>query len=141
MGQGGNGRDQDPQQFGEPPGQNRQAYGGRGNEDDVLRARLDRLSDALAAQQESEAKASASGQGQEGGSFRSGGLGNVLSLAFRVLSEFVAAVMVGTAMGWGLDRLLGTSPVFLILFVLLGAAAGFWNVYRIGMEKPRNNRE
>jgi ATP synthase protein I len=65
----------------------------------------------------------------------------VLSLAFRVLSEFVAAVMVGTALGWGVDRLFGTSPIFLILFLLLGAAAGFWNVYRIGTEKPANHRE
>ena len=106
-----------------------------------MKERLGRLSDVLAAQRANEAKASASGQGPGGESFQRGGLGNVLSLAFRVLSEFVAAVMVGTAMGWGLDRLLGTSPIFLIVFLLVGAAAGFWNVYRIGTEKPGNNRE
>ncbi|HET6378395.1 MAG TPA: AtpZ/AtpI family protein [Methylocella sp.] len=63
-------------------------------------------------------------------------MGNVLSLAFRVLSEFVAAVVVGAAIGWGIDRLSGTTPWFLIVFLLFGAAAGFWNVYRIATEKP-----
>jgi ATP synthase protein I len=66
-------------------------------------------------------------------------MGSAVSLAFRVLSEFVAAIIVGTAIGWGIDRLAGTLPLFLILFVLMGAAAGFWNVYRIATEKP--NRE
>jgi ATP synthase protein I len=139
VGQGGNG--QDPQRNGEPPGQDRQANGGQKREDDALRARLNRLSEALAAQDASEAQASARDRGREGNSFSGGRLGNALSLAFRVLSEFVAAVTVGTAMGWGLDRLLGTSPIFLIVFLLMGAAAGLWNVYRIGMQKPGNNRE
>jgi len=137
VGQGGNGREKDRQQDGELPGES-QANGSQKREDDALKARLDRLSKALAAQHDSAVEASA--RGQEGGSSPGGGVGNVLSLAFRVLSEFVAAVMVGTAMGWGLDRLLGTSPIFLILFVLLGAAAGLWNVYRIGTQKPGNAR-
>jgi ATP synthase protein I len=140
VGQGGNGRDQDPQQNGELPGQNRRTSGSRERGDDVLKARLDRLSDALAAQQASAAESSARGQRPHRVT-SPGGLGSVLSLAFRVLSEFVAAVMVGTALGWGVDRFFGTSPIFLILFLLLGAAAGFWNVYRIGTEKPANHRE
>jgi ATP synthase protein I len=63
-------------------------------------------------------------------------MGGVLSLAFRVMSEFVAAVVVGVAIGWGIDWLAGTTPWFLIVFLLFGVAAGFWNVYRIGTEKP-----
>jgi ATP synthase protein I len=135
VGQGGNGPEQDPQQNGELPGQNRRASGGRERGDDVLKARLDRLSDALAAQQASAAQSSARGQGPHGVT-SPGGLGSVLSLAFRVLSEFVAAVMVGTALGWGVDRFFGTSPIFLILFLLMGAAAGFWNVFRLGSKSP-----
>jgi ATP synthase protein I len=109
------------------------------HDDGILRARLGRLSDALAAQNRDERQASAGGQGQQGADSRA--LGNVMSLAFRVLSEFVAAVIVGTAIGLGIDRLAGTSPLFLIVFLLLGAAAGFWNVYRIGTEKPgRDNK-
>jgi ATP synthase protein I len=59
-----------------------------------------------------------------------------MSLAARVLSEFVAAVVVGAVIGWGIDRAAGTSPVFLMVFLLMGAAAGLWNVYRIAMERP-----
>lgn len=44
--------------------------------------------------------------------------------------EVVAGVGVGTLIGWGLDRWLGTMPLFLIVFFMLGAAAGVLNAYR-----------
>ncbi len=47
---------------------------------------------------------------------------------FRLSSEFVAGVAVGAGIGWLLDRWLGTSPWGLIVFVLLGFAAGVLNV-------------
>jgi len=42
----------------------------------------------------------------------------------------VAALIVGVGIGLLLDRWLGTTPWFLIVFFLLGAAAGILNVYR-----------
>ncbi|QBR72528.1 hypothetical protein CU048_00120 [Beijerinckiaceae bacterium] len=54
-----------------------------------------------------------------------------MSLGFRVLSEFVAAVVVGALIGWWIDGAAGTSPAFLLIFLLIGTGAGFWNVYRI----------
>ena len=42
----------------------------------------------------------------------------------------VAGVGVGVLLGWALDRWLGTMPLFLIVFFLLGAAAGVLNAYR-----------
>lgn len=106
--------------------------GRREAEEVSLSARLQKLSDAL------DAKRSAEEASQRERSLPSapGSMGSVLSLAFRVLSEFVAAVVVGVAIGWGIDWLAGTTPWFLIVFLLFGAAAGFWNVYRIGTEKP-----
>jgi len=59
-----------------------------------------------------------------------------MSLGFRVLSEFVAAVVVGAFIGWQLDTWLRTSPAFLLIFLLFGTAAGFWNVYRIAVKPP-----
>jgi ATP synthase protein I len=56
--------------------------------------------------------------------------GQGMGLAFRITTEFVAAVAVGVGIGWLLDNWLDTKPWFLILFVLLGAVAGFLNVYR-----------
>ncbi len=50
--------------------------------------------------------------------------------AVKVASEFVAGVVVGAGIGWGIDRQLGTSPWALILFLLLGFAAGVLNVLR-----------
>ena len=59
-----------------------------------------------------------------------GNLGSAMSLGFRVMSEFVSAVVVSALIGWQCDRWFGTSPFFLILFIALGTAAGFWTVYR-----------
>jgi ATP synthase protein I len=49
---------------------------------------------------------------------------------FRLSSEFVAGVLVGAGLGWLLDRWLGISPWGLIVFLLLGFAAGVLNVMR-----------
>ena len=56
---------------------------------------------------------------------------NALGFAFRITTELVAAVVVGVAIGWGLDKWLDSKPWFLILFFFLGVAAGVMNVYRI----------
>jgi ATP synthase protein I len=60
-------------------------------------------------------------------------------IATRFASELVAALVVGGGMGWGIDWLLGhfgfhTKPAFLILFFVLGAAAGIRNVMRAATE-------
>ncbi len=44
--------------------------------------------------------------------------------------EVVAGVGFGALLGWALDRWLGTMPLFLIVFFMLGAAAGVLNAYR-----------
>ena len=49
----------------------------------------------------------------------------------RVGVELVSAVIVGLAIGWGLDAWLKTRPLFMILFVFLGGAAGIANVWRL----------
>jgi ATP synthase protein I len=55
---------------------------------------------------------------------------SALGLAFRIGLELVVAVVVGTAIGWGLDRWLGTRPGLTILFFFLGVGAGMVNVWR-----------
>jgi ATP synthase protein I len=55
---------------------------------------------------------------------------SALGLAFRIGLELVVAVLVGTAIGWGLDRWLGTRPGLTILFFFLGVGAGMVNVWR-----------
>ena len=45
-------------------------------------------------------------------------------MAWRMVSELVAGLLVGGGIGYGLDALLGTRPWLMVLFVLLGFAAG-----------------
>lgn len=56
--------------------------------------------------------------------------GKGMGLGFRIAIEFVAGVAVGVAIGYGLDRWLGTAPLMMVLFLLLGGAAGVLNAYR-----------
>jgi ATP synthase protein I len=60
----------------------------------------------------------------------SGDQGSRYGMAFRLASEFVAAVLVGAGLGWLLDRLAGTSPFGLIILLLLGFGAGILNMAR-----------
>lgn len=53
-----------------------------------------------------------------------------MARGFRLSSELIAGVLVGAVIGWGIDRLLSTSPWGLIVFFLLGFVAGVINVMR-----------
>lgn len=46
------------------------------------------------------------------------------NLAWRMVTEMVAGLLIGFGIGYGLDRLFGTLPIFLVIFTLLGFAAG-----------------
>ncbi|MCR9138784.1 MAG: AtpZ/AtpI family protein [Alphaproteobacteria bacterium] len=50
--------------------------------------------------------------------------------AFQLSTEFIAAIFVGTLLGYLLDRFLGTTPWGMIVFLLLGFVAGVLNVMR-----------
>ncbi|MER8951025.1 AtpZ/AtpI family protein [Mesorhizobium sp. M0185] len=50
--------------------------------------------------------------------------------ALKLSSEFIAGVVVGAGIGWIIDRLAGTTPWGLIVFLLLGFGAGVLNVMR-----------
>lgn len=45
-------------------------------------------------------------------------------LAWRMVIELVVGLGIGFGIGYGLDSLFGTIPIFLVLFTLLGMAAG-----------------
>jgi ATP synthase protein I len=66
---------------------------------------------------------------------------SAMARGFRLSSELVAGVVVGALIGWGFDRLLSTSPLGLIVFFLLGFAAGVLNVIRsAGVAPDRTGR-
>ncbi|MFN9161211.1 MAG: AtpZ/AtpI family protein [Alphaproteobacteria bacterium] len=56
------------------------------------------------------------------------------NVAYRLPTEFVAAVFVGAALGWGFDALTGLRPVGIFVFSILGIAAAFYSVFRVMRE-------
>ncbi|HVZ10650.1 AtpZ/AtpI family protein [Rhodopila sp.] len=57
--------------------------------------------------------------------------GSPLAIGLRVGVELVSALVVAVAIGYGLDRLFGTTPILIGVFVLIGGAAGVLNVWRL----------
>lgn len=55
---------------------------------------------------------------------------SAMARGLRLSTELVGAVLLGAAIGWLLDRWLGSSPWGLIVLLLLGFAAGILNVMR-----------
>ncbi len=56
--------------------------------------------------------------------------GSFMGNAFKLSTELVAAVGVGTIIGFILDSWFDTKPWLMIIFFFLGAAAGIMNVIR-----------
>ena len=56
--------------------------------------------------------------------------GSFMGNAFKLGTELVAAVAVGTIIGFILDSWFDTKPWLIIIFFFLGAAAGMLNVFR-----------
>ena len=50
---------------------------------------------------------------------------------FKISTEIVAALIVGVGIGLLVDNYFNTKPFGLIIFFVLGAFAGFLNVYRV----------
>ncbi len=50
--------------------------------------------------------------------------------AWRMVIELVAGIVIGSGMGYGLDSLFGTMPLFLVVMTLLGFVAGVRTMLR-----------
>ena len=59
--------------------------------------------------------------------------------AWRMVIELVVGLLIGFGIGYGLDSLFGTLPIFLVLFTLLGMAAGIKTMMRSAAELQREN--
>ena len=101
---------------------------GQRRDEAALSARLRRLGDQIDRQRPSEPSEARRGRPAADASGYARG--------FRLSSELVAGVLVGAGIGWALDRLLGISPWGMIVFLLLGFAAGVVNVMRAAGVAP-----
>ena len=99
-------------------------------DDAALRARLDKLSKSLGGRgSPAPTPKNVPANGSTGG-------GSGMGAGMRLVSEIVAGVMVGGGIGWLLDKIIHTQPLFMILLGALGLAGGFWNVIREAMKPP-----
>ena len=57
--------------------------------------------------------------------------------AFKLSTELVAAVLVGTIIGFILDNWFDTKPLFILIFFFVGFAAGILNVVRTAKDMQR----
>jgi len=71
---------------------------------------------------------------------RKSGSRNAASLgkALKISTELVAAVVVGTTMGYILDSWFGTKPLLIICFFIIGVVAGIMNVFRSAKRMEKN---
>ena len=93
--------------------------------------RLKRLEDRIAAARAGRVEPPAGRHGK----FTQG------SLAWRMVIELVVGMVMGMAIGFGLDALFGTRPVFLVVFALLGFAAGVRTMLRTAHEVQEKRGE
>ena len=68
---------------------------------------------------------------------------NVTSLgkAFKISTELVASVVVGTTLGYILDVWFGTKPWLIICFFFMGVAAGILNVIKSAKNMHKSFKE
>ena len=64
-----------------------------------------------------------------------------LGKALKISTELVAAVFVGSIIGYLLDNWFGTKPLLTICFFFIGVAAGILNVFRSAKRMNKNYNE
>jgi ATP synthase protein I len=94
----------------------------------ALSARLQRLNEGLG--QARDQAHDAAGHSSDSSGAQRAATASGYARGFRLSSELVAGVVVGAGIGGLIDRWLGVSPWGLIVFLLLGFAAGVLNVMR-----------
>src|SRR6187397_1415479 len=106
----------------------------RPDEEADLSARLQRLGERLD-HQKGTSRQVESGSGSKSDP-------SAIARGFRLSTELVGGVAVGAFIGWALDKWLGISPWGMIVFLLLGFAAGVVNVMRAaGVSSPPGSRQ
>lgn len=89
--------------------------------------RIMALNQRLDAAKRSEAiRSGKSGEGQ----------GKGYSQGNRVLSQLISGPAGGALIGWLIDRLFGTAPVFFLVLMVLGIVVAFRNIIKISGERP-----
>ena len=60
-----------------------------------------------------------------------------IGTAFKMSAELVSAVVVGTIIGFILDKTFGTKPWLILIFFFVGVVAGILNVFKSAKKMQR----
>jgi predicted F0F1-ATPase subunit len=63
-----------------------------------------------------------------------------LSLITQVGLSIVTPIIIGVYLGGFIDKKVGTDMIFTLIFIILGAGAGFLNLFKLA-DKNKNNRK
>jgi len=67
--------------------------------------------------------------------------GSLLGMAWRLSTELLVSVLVGTGLGYGLDKIFGTKPWILLIGLGFGIAAGLRSVMRTAAKMDAMNTD
>ena len=55
---------------------------------------------------------------------------NGYSIGLKISLDFISSIIVGALIGYGLDKIFSTKPVFFIIFLILGIITGFYSLFK-----------
>ena len=55
---------------------------------------------------------------------------NGYSIGLKISLDLISSIVVGTLIGFGLDKIFSTKPVFFIIFLVLGIITGFYSLFK-----------
>ena len=55
---------------------------------------------------------------------------NGYSIGLKISLDLISSIIVGTLIGYGLDKIFSTKPVFFIIFLVLGIITGFYSLFK-----------
>ena len=60
-------------------------------------------------------------------------------VGMKISLDLFSSIFVGTMIGLGIDKFFSTKPIFLLIFLVLGIIAGFYNLYKSAQNLNKND--
>ena len=55
---------------------------------------------------------------------------NGYSIGLKISLDLISSIIVGALIGYGLDKIFSTKPIFFIIFLVLGIITGFYSLFK-----------
>ena len=55
---------------------------------------------------------------------------NGYSIGLKISLDLMSSILVGAFIGYGLDKVFSTKPIFFIVFLVLGIITGFYSLFK-----------